>query len=270
MPVRGLGNDPATRASERRASPDAGPSGSTFSSIPAADSRLRGVPGAVFQRRFLLAVVMVSGVGGMSSGEMVLGGSVQQSWWLVVDEEEGSGRIVAGPFPDRVEADWAAAANGTWSLDCVRPVYGVRRADGELSRRPSPRDRAWLEDLEDQLDRLPNGWDVALSDDHPLLTLVVEVAGALFEAGLPLHDSTGTGCEVGGVCLSPELALAGIVVTWRQHDRISVDQVHGAAAHAMVQQVMSRALADVLLMRGFAVDAFGSASGHIVRAGWDR
>lgn len=213
---------------------------------------------------------MVSGVGGISSGEMVLGGAAHQSWWLVVDDEDGSGRIVAGPFPDRVEADWAAAVNGACGLECVRPVYGARRADGELSLRPSPQDWAWLADLGDLLDRLPNGWDVGLSDDDPLVTLVVEVAGALVEAGLTLHDSTGAGNEVGGVCLSPELALGGIVVTWRQHDRIAVDQVHGAAAYAMVQQVMSRALADVLLMRGFAVDAFGSASGHIVRAGCDR
>ncbi len=226
--------------------------------------------GALPRRRLLLAVVMVSGVSGIFSEELVLGGPARQGWWLVVDEEDGSGRIVAGPFPDRVEADWAAAANGAYGLHCVRPVYGARRPDGELSCRPSPQDWAWLAELGDQLDRLPGGWDVELSDDHPLVTLVVEVAAALFEAGLTLHDSTGVGSEVGGVCLNPELALSGIVVTWRQHDRISVDQSHGAAAHPMVQQVMSRALADVLLMRGFAVDSFGSGTGHIVRAGYDR
>jgi hypothetical protein len=45
-----------------------------------------------------------------------------------------------------------------------------------------------------------------------------------------------------------------------------VDQVHGAAVDAVVQQVMNRALADVLALRGFAVDPFGGASGHVVRA----
>lgn len=213
---------------------------------------------------------MVSGVSGVFSGEVVLGGPAQQGWWLVADEEDGPARIVGGPFPDRVEADWAAAVNGADGLHCVGPVYGARGPDGELSYRPSPQDWAWLAELGDQLDRLPNGWDVELSDDHPLVTLVVEVAEALFEAGLTLHDSTGAGSELGGVCLSPELALGGIVVTWRQRDRTSVDQSHGAAAGAMVQQVMSRAVADVLSIRGFTVDSFGSGTGHIVRACYAR
>jgi hypothetical protein len=33
-----------------------------------------------------------------------------------------------------------------------------------------------------------------------------------------------------------------------------------------VQQVMNRAVADVLAARGFLVDAFGGASGHLVRS----
>ena len=47
---------------------------------------------------------------------------------------------------------------------------------------------------------------------------------------------------------------------------MSVDQVHGAAADAKLQQVMNRAFADVLVLRGFGVDPFGGASGHVVRA----
>ena len=47
---------------------------------------------------------------------------------------------------------------------------------------------------------------------------------------------------------------------------MSVDQVHGAVADALVQQAMNRALAEVLAARGFAVDAFGGASGHVVRS----
>jgi hypothetical protein len=46
---------------------------------------------------------------------------------------------------------------------------------------------------------------------------------------------------------------------------MSVEQVHGAAVDASVQQVMNRALADVLLLRGFTVEAFGGGSGHVVR-----
>jgi hypothetical protein len=209
---------------------------------------------------------MVSGVHGLSSSEVVLGGVACQGWWLVVDEEDGRDRVVAGPFPDRAEARWAAGAHEVAAPESVVPVYGNRRADGALSRRPSPEDWAWLAHLGDQLDRLPADRDAALSEEDPLTTLVVEVTGALSEAGLALHDATGAGSELGGACLVPEPALGGIVVTWRQHDRMSVDQVHGAEADALVQQVMNRALADVLRLRGFRVETFGGASGHVVRA----
>lgn len=206
---------------------------------------------------------MVNKVGSLSSGQVVLDGPVSQGWWLVVDEGSGPGRIVAGPFPDRADAAWAVGAleHG----DDVRPVHGTRRADGALSRRPSPQDWAWLEHLGEQLDRLPDDWDTGLAEDDALATLVVEVAAVLSEAGLQLHDSIGSAGEVGGACLTPEPGLGGIVVTWRQHDRMSVDQLHGVEADALVQQVMNRAVADVLRLRGFAVEAFGGASGHVVR-----
>ena len=124
---------------------------------------------------------------------------------------------------------------------------------------------AWLAHLGDQLDRLPDDWDTVISDDDPLTSLVVEVTAALAEAGLPMHDATGEGRELGGACLTPEPTLGGIVVTWRQHDRMSVDQVHGAGADFVVQQVMNRALADVLVARGFSVDGVPFGSGHVVR-----
>ncbi len=41
--------------------------------------------------------------------------------------------------------------------------------------------------------------------------------------------------------------------------------VHGAAPDTAVQQVMNRALADVLRLHGFAVDGFGGTGGHVVR-----
>jgi hypothetical protein len=205
---------------------------------------------------------MVNGVHGISSSEVVLGDVACQGWWLVVDEEIGPDRLVAGPFPDRVDAGFAA---GAYEQEAA-PVYGFRHADGSLSRRPSPQDWAWLAHLGEQLDRLPADRGTVISDDDPLTTLVVEVTGALSEAGLLLHDSTGAGSELGGACLSPEPGLGGIVVSWRQHDRMSVDRVHGAAADAMVQQVMNRAVADVLLVRGFEVEPFGEAGGHVVRS----
>jgi hypothetical protein len=203
-------------------------------------------------------------VSAVSSDGVALGGAVGQGWWLVAEEDDGPGQIVAGPYRDRADARWAAAREHG-GLDDVRPVYGVRRADGALGRRPSPQDWSWLAHLGDQLDRLLADWDTTMSDDDPLTTLVVEVAGALSEAGLTLHDANGPASEIGGACLTPEPALGGIVVTWRQHDRMSVDQIHGAAADALVQQVMNRTLAEVLTLRGFAAEPFGGASGHVVR-----
>ena len=208
----------------------------------------------------------MSAVRGVSSGEVVLDAPVCQGWWLFVDEENGPGRIVSGPFPDRSEARWAADSYEGDLPVGARSVYGIRRADGVLNRRPSPQDWAWLAHLGDQLERLPDDWDSLLSDEDPLTTLVVEVAASLSEAGLPLHDADGAGAEIGGACLIPQPELDGIVVTWRQHDRMSIDQVHGAAPTAAVQHVMNRAVADVLIARGFAVDTFGGASGHVVRS----
>ena len=197
----------------------------------------------------------MSGVSARSGGEVLVGG-VRQGWWLVVDEVDGPERVVAGPFAERAEAGWADGAQEPGA----RLVHGFRTADGALARRPSPQDGEWLAHLGEQLDRLPEDWDAVLSDDDDALgSLVVEVTAALCEAGLPLHDPTG----VGGACLRPESALGGIVVSWLQHDRMSLEQVHGDIAHALVQQAMNQTLADVLAVRGFAVDPLAGA--HVVR-----
>src|SRR5947208_9039745 len=146
---------------------------------------------------------MVSGMGALSSSDVLLDGVVRQGWWLVADEDDGPSRIVAGPFLDRAEAGWAAGADGHGGVDGARPDYGIRRADGTLNRRPSPQDWAWLAHLGGELDRLPEDWDAALEEDDPLVTLVVEVAAALAEAGLPLHDATGPESPLGGACVTP-------------------------------------------------------------------
>jgi hypothetical protein len=201
-------------------------------------------------------------VRGLSSSELLVDGGFRQGWWLVADEEHGPARIVAGPFEDRAEAGWAAGDSGS-STDAVRPVYGIRRPDGGLNRRPSPQDWAWLAHLAEQLERLPEDWAEDRSEEDPLTTLVVEVTAALSEAGLLLHDPAGS--ALGGACLALEPAAGGIVVTWRQHDRMSVDLVHGSDADVAVQEVMNRALADLLLVRGFDVRAFGEGSASVVR-----
>ena len=186
-------------------------------------------------------------------------------WWLVVEGQDGPDRLVAGPFEDRAGAGWAAAARDE-DDEPVRPVYGVRRPDGGLHRRPSPQELAWLGHLGEQLDRLPEDWDAGLAEEDPLAGLLVEVAAVLTEAGLPLWDATGPDGALGGVCLSAEPALDGVVVGWRQHDRMSVELLHGTDTDSAVQQVMNVALADVLWLRGFDVDALGGgASGSVVR-----
>ena len=179
-----------------------------------------------------------------------------KGWWLVDD----SAQVVAGPFADRIDADWAALAG---DLPVVS-VYGARHADGTVAPRPSPEERAWLSDLGDQLDRLPRDWDELLSDTDPLTTLVVEIAAALVEAGLPLHDAHGS--PAGGVCLMPEAGFRGVVVSWRGHERMSVQQVRGAAADVTVQQSMNVAIGELLANLGFVVEPVGGTGGSLVTA----
>src|SRR5919107_5979797 len=133
----------------------------------------------------------MTGLSGMTGGDVLLREDRRSLWWIVERMDDGLDRVVAGPFNDRTAASWAASVHG--GVGEVRPEYGVRTADGSLSRRPSPEERAWFELLEEQLDRLPEGWDAELPDDHPLATLVVEMTAALTDAGLPLHDARGAG-----------------------------------------------------------------------------
>ncbi len=195
---------------------------------------------------------------------VAVGGATALGWWLTEVEDDGRGPVVAGPFPTRQEAGWAAAEHAPGT---VETVYGVRRPDGRVKRRPSPQEWAWLAHLGEQLGRLPAEWEEVVDDEDPLTTLVVEVTAALAEAGLPVHDAAGEDGALGGASLRCEPDLDGIVVTWRQHERMSVDQVHGAEVDGAVQQVMNRAVADVLAVRGFAVETFGGGCGHVVRRG---
>ena len=187
-----------------------------------------------------------------------VGAAPAPAWWLVTEEDH---RVVGGPFPDRVEADWAALTGGGGAP--VHVLHGVRRPDGGVTHRQTPEDRAWLTELGDQLDRLPADWDEALTDEDPTVTLVVEVAAALVEAGLPLHDCAGEG-PAGGVCLTPEPSCTGVVVSWHQHDRMSRDHVRGAGTVTAVQETMNAAVAGCLEQLGFLVAPFGPAGCSVV------
>lgn len=191
-------------------------------------------------------------------------------WWLVDQSGEHPGaQVVAGPFADRVEADWATLAGGLPHL----ARYGLRRGDGTLIPKPSPQEQAWLGELARHLDRLAEDWDGLVSDDDALTTLVVELAAALVETGLPLHDcsergpgtagAAGSG-QAGGVCLTPDPGHRGVLVSWRQHDRMSVQRVRGAAADTAVQRTMNTAIAGVLGQLGFGVEPLPTTGCHLV------
>jgi len=147
----------------------------------------------------------------------------------------------------------------------VHQVYGGCAAGGGLVRRQSPQEQAWLVELGRQLDRLTDDWDGLLTDSDTLTTLLVEVSAALLEAGLTLHDSAEDDAA-GGVCLVPDPGGRGILVTWRQHDRITVERVHGAELETAVQRTMNAAIADVLTEMGFPVTPVGTSNCHLVTA----
>ena len=186
---------------------------------------------------------------------------VPPAWRLVedVDDAEWLGQAVAGPFADRVDAEWAVLGGGHPAS--TRPVYGIPRAEGSVLRRQVPEERAWFAELGSHLERLPEDWDGLLSEDDGLTTLVVEIAAALVEAGLPLHDGSPAASDdegrSGGVCLTPDPGSVGVLVAWRQHDRMDVLGFRGAAAAAAVRRTMNAAVADVLTQLGFRVDPIG-------------
>jgi hypothetical protein len=191
-------------------------------------------------------------------------------WWLVrgCDDDpldDGTLRVVSGPYVDRTAADWAALAGDAPAAAGARVVHGVLRSSGRLALRPSPEEQEWLAALGRQVDRLSGDWDELVSDTDPLTTLVLEVTAALLDAGLELHDCDAVN-PAGGVCLTPEPGLGGVLVSWRQHDRMSVHRARGAVADTAVQRTMNAALADVLTSLGFAVGPFRTTGCHLVTA----
>jgi hypothetical protein len=182
------------------------------------------------------------------------------AWWLVDGwDGEQAGSVVAGPFPGRFDAEWAALADGHPAT--TRPAHGVQGPGGELLRRQTQDERAWFAELGDSLDRLPDDWDGLLTEEDALTTLVVDVGAALLEAGLPLHDGAerepGADGPAGGVCLTPELGTGGVLVAWRQHDRMDLQHVRGTAAGTAVRRTMTTAVAQVLTELGFELEPIG-------------
>ncbi|MCF6509982.1 hypothetical protein E9549_21695 [Blastococcus sp. MG754426] len=244
--ARAVAGEQAGRAAARASGTH--PAGRRVAAAPAGGGQARPQPRAV--------AVAVRPAGAPARAAVATPGAAY-AWWLV-DE---AGQVLAGPFDDRIDADWAALSGGLAAVS----VHGARRPDGGVAPRPSPADRAWLAELGDQLDRLPEDWDALLTDTDPLTTLVVEVAAALVEAGLPLHDAAGAGTS-GGVCLVPETSTCGVLVSWRTHDRMGVQLSRGEVALEAVQELMDAALADTLAELGFVVQTFGASGVPLVTA----
>ena len=116
--------------------------------------------------------------------------------------------------------------------------------------------RAGVQRIREQL-----GGDVAFQWDAT--GLVCEIAAAVTEAGLPLHE-TAPGSTAGGVCLLPAPGAHGVLVSWRPHERLSLQQVRGAAVDSAVQRTMNAAVADLLTQLGFRVEPTGSAGCSLV------
>lgn len=209
------------------------------------------------------------------AGKRAAARAPETGWWLVDASDDGEGdsaaplRTVAGPFPARFDAEWAAVSGALLTLTPVRTVHGVRGPGGALVRRPSPQEQSWLAELGDELDGLADDWDPLLSDTDALATLVTEVTAALVDAGLGVHDCDGRrngGAPAGGVCLTPAPDSGGILVVWRSHDRLSGDLARGADAEAGVQRVMNSAIAGVLDQLGFGVEPVSGTGCHLVTA----
>lgn len=135
-------------------------------------------------------------------------------------------------------------------------VYGIRRDGGPLLPRPSPSEYAWRAFVTEQLTGLND--EARGRDSDPLAGLVRNVAAALLETGLPLHDCAARASRrhLGGVCLSPDPVEEAVIVG-SQHERMSVERVRGTEAHRVVQATMNHALAHVLTGCGFTVQDVG-------------
>ncbi|MCU1630644.1 MAG: uncharacterized protein JWP64_5593 [Pseudonocardia sp.] len=117
----------------------------------------------------------------MSSGQ-------RPGWWKLAE-----GRVLAGPFDDRVDAEMAPPPEGeTWEHEEIQIVFGGRRDDGTVEQRPSPADRAFEAHLSEQLDRLSDGYGARVTW-HPQADLAREVATALVEAGFELRHCAAKG-----------------------------------------------------------------------------
>ena len=94
------------------------------------------------------------------------------------------------------------------------------------------------------------------------------------DLGFRVHDCTGPGKPLGGVCLTPTTPGGeypeGIVVSWTPHDRLGrdadgPDPTRGRLYHTL-QEVMNDDLAFLLETAGCTLQPFGQAGATLVTA----
>jgi hypothetical protein len=127
------------------------------------------------------------------------------------------------------------------------------------------------EELADARARLADALGQPLPADDPNAPLACDVAAALTEAGLTMHNCAPHHPQyrLGGVCVLPIPARhnpdgqGGIAVSWTTHNLLALDWDRGREHHD-TQQAMNRALASVLKALGYQVSPFGTGGASLV------
>jgi hypothetical protein len=127
------------------------------------------------------------------------------------------------------------------------------------------------EELADARARVGDGLGYPLSADDPYAPLASEVAEALTEAGLTLHNCAPHHPQyrLGGVCVLPIPSghnpdgQGGIAVSWTTHNLLAMDWERGRERQG-TQETMNRALAGVLKALGYQVRPFGTGGASLV------
>ncbi len=123
-------------------------------------------------------------------------------------------------------------------------------------------DAGFEEDLPAHLRRVSDGYGRRLNALYPHAHMTTEIARGLVSAGFELHDCAAR-ARTGGVCLTACAAKSGVIVTWTVHDVLAFDHSRHYE-DADVHEVMNNALAEVLTVQGWRVEAFGQSSAHLV------
>jgi hypothetical protein len=130
---------------------------------------------------------------------------------------------------------------------------------------------AECEELADARARVADGLRHSLTADDPYAPLASDVAEALTEAGLTLHNCRPNDSQyrLGGVCVLPIPSShnpdgpGGIAVSWTTHNLLAMDWERGRERQG-TQDAMNHALAGVLKALGYKVRPFGTGGASLI------